>query len=588
MARELVLVALLSSFFLSTVRASTNFTTPLPSLSQRTKLANDGIVEALGHIGSNGLFPGQPFDLGAKFYIILAEYDLSMNETKYQAMLTQYFAQALQGRPHFDTGGSYFSITLLHYSDDHSSVKTFDSLQYGFAAMRAYEAYKDQTFLNYALDVWSFIDSMTLSQQNVDSGSSPPKNLTIRGTCKDQSLLGGTFISSFPNGSSIMSSTVSALFAILSIHLASATSDSSYLTSATNSIGFIERQLYSPTQAVDLVMQQVSATTCSLDQSLFPYNSGFVIEAICNLLSFGSNSELQSLLHDIVDAATTSAPWMSTSTGVIKGGDIALPHSIALAHQLNTLPPDQKSRAEVFFTAQYNSVTAQASSNTSIYGSNWGTQANSTLTFNAPAQIVALGTLVSALQLPEIDPQTPTASPSSSPALPVDRHDASHFNALIAGAIIGGICVLALVLTVTVFAIRRKRQRRKNWTTSHDLEHGSGNSSVEPYPWGKIPGPRASASQVAHSRSDSHSDDLESRFNSKRLGGHLRQQSEAVTNTTESHSGSSGDTPPVHGSNSSQRQLSTEEVVRLLYQRMHQSSLEGEAPPDYRTSVADR
>jgi hypothetical protein len=54
---------------------------------------------------------------------------------------------------------------------------------YGRASVKAYTAYKDQRFLDFALSSWFFGRRYTLSQQEVSAGKSPVKSFPLSDVC---------------------------------------------------------------------------------------------------------------------------------------------------------------------------------------------------------------------------------------------------------------------------------------------------------------------------------------------------------------------------------------------------------------------
>lgn len=86
------------------------------SLSDRIHIANAGIELARSQLGAIPQFAGSPPSLlrcssyasagsgyldAAKFYGVMAEYDIATNGTQYEDDLEQLFAQALSGHTNF-------------------------------------------------------------------------------------------------------------------------------------------------------------------------------------------------------------------------------------------------------------------------------------------------------------------------------------------------------------------------------------------------------------------------------------------------------------------------------------------------------
>jgi hypothetical protein len=55
---------------------------------------------------------------------------------------------------------------------------------YGYAAARAYAAYKDPLFLAYAVDSWWFGRAQTIFTEDIESGALTVKNFSIAQVCQ--------------------------------------------------------------------------------------------------------------------------------------------------------------------------------------------------------------------------------------------------------------------------------------------------------------------------------------------------------------------------------------------------------------------
>jgi hypothetical protein len=53
----------------------------------------------------------------------------------------------------------------------------------GYAAMLAYQAYKDPTFLHIAENIWEYATNYTLTQAQLDAGQTSVKNYTLQAAC---------------------------------------------------------------------------------------------------------------------------------------------------------------------------------------------------------------------------------------------------------------------------------------------------------------------------------------------------------------------------------------------------------------------
>ncbi|KAF7323756.1 hypothetical protein MKEN_00596600 [Mycena kentingensis (nom. inval.)] len=416
-------------------------------------------------------------------------------------------------------------------------------LIYGFAAVRAYAAYRDPIFLHYAITAWESANSLTLTQQMLDFGVIPPgKNFSAITTCQGSSMAGGTLQEGNTNAGVIDSSTTS-LFGLISAYLAEATSNATYLSAASNSISFLRAQLFS--NVTNLATQAISAQNCDTDTKLVVFNSAFMLELVAVFLSVSPNlnPELRNLLHDLFNAVTQSSLFISSS-GAIKGGDMALPHAVFTAYSRNLTMGVQKQAAESFLSRQFDAVTLQASSGGSnIYSTNWdGPPPAENTTFSAHVQDPALVALVGSLYLPE----TAAAPSISKSAAAVDSGKTKpNVGGMIAGAVVGGLFVVGFFVAGAVIFTRRRRRLQEEENKSEVSP-----PPVNPYVFSTPP--------TVSSRSDAGRPSWVSPKRGR--NNNVSVQRETVV---------------------SDSSVSTEEVVRQLYFRMNQVPMDGEAPPGY-------
>ncbi|KAJ7117074.1 hypothetical protein C8R44DRAFT_627179, partial [Mycena epipterygia] len=140
------------------------------SLADRVSLASSAVEKAISMLGSDGQFDGEQYDAPGILYSQMAELDIATNQTKYQDSLEQYFPLAQNSRANFS-----------------------DELGYGYAAVRAYAAYKNPVFLQYAVQSWWFGRTYTLSPDDIDAGKIAGKNFTVEQFCQGITMAGGTF-----------------------------------------------------------------------------------------------------------------------------------------------------------------------------------------------------------------------------------------------------------------------------------------------------------------------------------------------------------------------------------------------------------
>ncbi|KAF8183253.1 hypothetical protein K438DRAFT_1599821 [Mycena galopus ATCC 62051] len=141
-----------------------NVTQSLPDL---ISIASAALEKAITGASTVSQFDGQTFEVVATLYAEMAELDMITNQTQYEDTLQQDFSTTQETRPNF------------------SAPET-----YGYAAVRAYVAYQNSVFLQYATQSWSFGNSYTISQT---STSLAAKNFTLETSCNGATMAGGTF-----------------------------------------------------------------------------------------------------------------------------------------------------------------------------------------------------------------------------------------------------------------------------------------------------------------------------------------------------------------------------------------------------------
>ncbi|KAJ7323025.1 hypothetical protein DFH08DRAFT_712035, partial [Mycena albidolilacea] len=140
------------------------------SLEDRINIAGAAIETAISKLGPDAQFDGQSLGYAGQLYSQMAEFDIASNQTKYKDTLKEYFLKA-----------------------PHRSSNFSDVLYYGHAGAMAYAAYKDQVFLDYAIQSWWFGQTYTLTSQQVAAGKTGVKNITLSSQCQEITMAGGTF-----------------------------------------------------------------------------------------------------------------------------------------------------------------------------------------------------------------------------------------------------------------------------------------------------------------------------------------------------------------------------------------------------------
>ncbi|KAJ7479364.1 hypothetical protein B0H11DRAFT_1620857, partial [Mycena galericulata] len=240
---------------------------------------------------------------------------------------------------------------------------------YGHAAARAYAAYKDPVFLDYAIQSWWFGRFYTLSSQEVSSGSSGAKSFPIEGNCQGTTMTGGTFWNTITDQPAL-----NALGTGVSALLAEATSDPMYLQAATEAADFFHDHLLNARNEVQDTISARANDSCSDTSNIEPYNSGLMIEGLSILYSITGNATVQELLNDVLAAAIPNNAWQG-SNGIIDNGgsgDLNLVQGLTAVYTRNATTPDNNADVEQYIAVQFNAVLDLATANESnVYGNAW-------------------------------------------------------------------------------------------------------------------------------------------------------------------------------------------------------------------------
>ncbi|KAJ7798542.1 hypothetical protein B0H14DRAFT_2617804 [Mycena olivaceomarginata] len=384
------------------------------------RLAGAALDAAVNRLDADGLFDDAGYGIAGNLYSQMAEFDIATNQTKYQSMLRQYLQ--LQ------------EIKSANFSNPLTIAKPKYTLSFGHAAVKAYTAYNNRAFLQYAVDSWWFGKSQTLSQSDVSVGKIPGKNFSIPNVCQNMSIdrivasttmVGGAFLNDKPAESRIAGTATG-----LSALLAEATSDPLYLQAANESADFIHSHLYNARNIVQDYIFTDSDRACEVQTSVDPTSSGLMIEGLSILASITNSTSTRNLLTDLLMAVIPNPAWQGDN-GVVSVQGTRKLHAVLL-HPI-TVP-------------QFNAVTALATaSGTNIYGTSWTGPPNTS--FSGTSQTLALGSLISAIGL--------DAAPSSSPApsiSPAPAPQRNHRSSAILGGILGGLAILVLILTRVAYA----------------------------------------------------------------------------------------------------------------------------------------
>ncbi|KAJ7351404.1 hypothetical protein DFH08DRAFT_935093 [Mycena albidolilacea] len=438
------------------------------SLADLIDIASAALAKAIDGVSTINQFDGQTYEYVATLYCEMAQFDMITNQTQYEIFLQQSFSRTQQARPNF--------------ADEQLRAEPATPVTYGYAAIQAYLAYQNSTFLEYAIQSWSFGRSLTLSQAGTTLSG---KNFTVLGSCDGATMAGGTFWTTTASDPSVAAMSTG-YFMLLSALLAEATSNPSYLDAATESANFIHSHLYNSN---GLVLQIVSASqndSCKvLDDSVHSFNSGLFIEGLAVLASQKQDPSTLTLLNvlarlnDLITNVLSKPSWQTTG-GIItnggsyilvnslcagKNGDSILVRALTAAYVRNVTTPDIRKILRDYISVQFNAVKDLATNGDNIYGAQWIGPASSV--FSENSQTSALSPLLSTVYLIASDMNitassttTSSTSPEQSPT-PSSTPSKAPAPATIAGPVIGAVLVVAIGIVVCLIVRRRRARARE-------------------------------------------------------------------------------------------------------------------------------
>ncbi|ESK83500.1 glycoside hydrolase family 76 protein [Moniliophthora roreri MCA 2997] len=460
----------------------------------------------------------------ASFYSQLAEFDIMANQTKYEARVNSYF---LNGPPCDKDQVALHIIPCYNMN--------------GYAATRAYAAYKNEQVLDYAVRAWEFEKNYTL----LDSELVPPpfqnsdveEAFNTRNQCEDRvSLAGGLMF--YPRADMVTSD--NGRFLRLSGLLAEVTQNNTYIETAQKSADFMLSQSYNDESLLRWQTTINMSNPCQIvtKEEVDPWNAGYAIAGLAILSSVSPGNEtIKQRLKNTVFAATSSSMWHDgrgvMTIGSNKAGDADLLFGLFTAYARESADSALSSYLQSYIANQYNAVLDQA-------------------TYSAGNQIRAARVLVAGIGIPSAAAETtsPPPPPSSSPSSPSSRKSPPVGG--IVGGVLGGVLLIALV-GASIYIIRRRRQLSRSGESIapfHESLSDQGqtrtNSTVEATVTWRTEKSRSSRNELSR----------ESRS--------IPSQSISVP------------------SQSSRNEMTTEELVQMLNQRLQPERWnESESPPSY-------
>uniref|UniRef100_A0A0W0F6Q3 Glycoside hydrolase family 76 protein n=1 Tax=Moniliophthora roreri TaxID=221103 RepID=A0A0W0F6Q3_MONRR len=327
---------------------------------------------------------------------------------------------------------------------------------FGNAAARAYEAYKDEDFLNYTVEAWNWGRKFTVSEENINAIS--VKNFTLQKTCGIASMTGGTFglnttddtlLDSWATGNFL----VQVITHLLSASLYKITSNETYLSAANSAAGFLRSYMYKNQGLVVSAISGKEEEQCRSQQDTPAYNTGIILQGISLLKSINSSTEDNGLINDIVVGESLNSQWHN-SGGILTTADVSgiyIPRGLLQTYNA-TSDPTLRNYISAYLSTQYNAVIDLASGPGNTYAPSWTGPAASS--FDIHGQSSAISILLAGIPLANetvtIPPSAPLPDPTAT-SFTLSESSKTPVASIVGGVIgslvfVGGVATFALVL----------------------------------------------------------------------------------------------------------------------------------------------
>ncbi|KAJ7586171.1 hypothetical protein C8J56DRAFT_1165741 [Mycena floridula] len=419
---------------------------------RRMSLAQAALEQSVNLLNSTtALITGGDTTTTAMLYSQMARFDQLTNQTVYRNQLKSLFPTVLSLFPDF-----------VNLDDTYvSPFPTATALIYGYAAAIGYSTYHEPEFLEWAQQSWNFGMNYTLSQPELDGASTNPRNYTLEAQCAGITMAGGCLAQTNVNGPRINSLSTGSLL-VMSALLAESTSNATYLTAARTGATFMHSHLLSVQNIVlDSISAQATDNCSIVNNRIFGYNQGLTVEGLAVLASLDPGDvETQNLLYSIIVPAVTSLHWhvtdgsgIITDTGKPGSNDFVI-NGVIAAYNRNPTNEALRSYLRDYIGVQYNAVLDLATTGNDIYSESW-IGASPTAAYSPFAQRAAISVLLAGISVQNDTASAPvgTSSPAPAPAPAPHKSKAGP----IAGGIVGGLFLVAVIISAIFFLYRRRR-----------------------------------------------------------------------------------------------------------------------------------
>ncbi|KAJ7618086.1 hypothetical protein FB45DRAFT_217545 [Roridomyces roridus] len=447
----------------TTTISTTGWRKPNVTLSNAARIgtAATALEKAIDNLPTTEQYDGQTYEFVATLFAEMADFDLITGQTVYQDTLNSLFAQTLGNRPLFSD--QYLILDCESFVSSYNRCTRLNRT-YGYAAIRAYAAYRNPVFLQYANQSWTLGNEYTIPNPVT---TPVVKDFALSSNCQGATMAGGTFYTNSTSDPSVTAMSTG-YFALLSALLAEATSAPSYLASGVQSAQFIHSHMYNANNLVSETISAAQNDSCKITNSVAAsFNQGLFIEGLATLQSISPSGDTQSLLESLITSCLTNSDFQTLSgisaQGRSENGDNILIRALSSAYTRNVTSPGLREVLHDYLSVQYNAVVDLATvGGSDIYSIQWSVQSSLTSNFSMKGQTNALGVLLSGISLDDNNASITTNSSSSASASAsasaTQFSSGSHGLAAgtIAGIVVAVVFILVAGLTILILHWRQR------------------------------------------------------------------------------------------------------------------------------------
>ncbi|KZV61724.1 hypothetical protein PENSPDRAFT_693133 [Peniophora sp. CONT] len=343
---------------------------------------------------------------------------------------------------------------------------TYSIVVYGLAEVAAYLAYHDTGRLELARRNFdtAYVDFITPSA--AQSGEYPRAPLTSNTTCR--STLGGLLFHEHGANSTNLAvlTTTIGIWVTLSARLAESTpGNTTYLTTAEQSIQFMQTHIINPSSASALVSDQFDVYHCTAFSDATPWakDIGPYIEGLSIVANITQNQNYIQMLNMLVPLVVVVPEWHDSSGVLIEDSTYSkgtMIRGLLEARLRNPSNTDMVRLIDSYITLQYNAVVSNALiGDTNDYKVSW--LGHGPANYSTVGNVDALDVLNAAFV---ITPTNSSQSNTTNPTEPASATNPVHKHApigAIVGGVVGSISVIAALVLLGFLYLRSRRRARE-------------------------------------------------------------------------------------------------------------------------------